>query len=113
MSYADVMRVVDMRTRQNAKRNNIPVNLNESTAHLYKKVEVCFGLRKNGKEFYVECIFSGGKGRADILWWGPDDGDIGAIEIVHTEDIETSGKSKYPVPVEFVNTSEMKSLEGF
>lgn len=93
-----------MRTRQNQKRNTIPINTNESLDHLLTKVKVAYELRKQGKEFYSEAIFAKGLGRADLLSWGEEDGDIEAIEIVHTEDIKKSGKEKYPVQVRFVLT---------
>jgi hypothetical protein len=102
MSYDDILRLVDIRTRQNAKRNTIPINVNESIEHLLAKVKEAYRLRKEGKDFYAEAIFSHGRGRADLLVWSDD--EVEAVEVVHTEDISVSGKSKYPVPVRFVYT---------
>jgi hypothetical protein len=48
-------------------------------------------------------VFKGKQGRADIFTWD-ENGEVEAIEIVHTEDIAKSGKEKYPCPVRFVHT---------
>lgn len=104
MSWKQVQEHLDIRMRQNAKRNTITVSTNESLAHFMLKAQICHQLRQNEKEFYTEAIFAGGKGRADIYVIDKD-GNY-AIEIVHTEDVLKTGKhNKYPVPIIFHYTT--------
>ena len=76
------------------KRNILPINMNESTAHITKKFEVCLELRKLGYDFICECRFRGFLGRPDIYL--PSE-DI-AIEILDSEiTLKASKLLKYPV----------------
>lgn len=89
--------LLDWRTIQNHKKDVIYFGLNESKEHFFKKAQICYELRMQGKHFITEAIFKDKKGRADIY----NITDNEAIEIVHTEDITKSGKDKYPCYVHF------------
>ena len=71
--------------------------------HELKKVEVCWELLKQKKEFITEAIFENGS-RADIL--NLTDGIV--IEILHTETVEKFKEKikKYPIDATYILTSE-------
>lgn len=74
-------------------RNCIRVNSNNTIEHEQLKFEICYWLKKNGKEFITEAKFSDGSGIADILVL---DDDI-VIEVLHSETEERFKTKNYPV----------------
>ena len=78
----------------NKVRNHLPINTNESLAHLHKKLDVAYNLIKNGSVLICEARFKGG-GRADIYCL---DTDV-AYEILCSEkEANILNKAKvYPV----------------
>jgi len=73
-------------------RNKVPININESREHLFKKVEICYQLRELGFDFICEANFKS-YGRADIFI---PEADV-VIEILHTEEVLEANKINYPV----------------
>ena len=106
LAFRKATDILDWRMKQNSKPNVIHVNANEGIEHFMEKCRQCHLLAKLGHTFYTEAIFKNGLGRADIY-------DVCceyAIEIVDTEDIRKSGKSKYPCAVKFVDAKTGESI---
>uniref|UniRef100_A0A6M3XY29 Competence protein CoiA nuclease-like domain-containing protein n=1 Tax=viral metagenome TaxID=1070528 RepID=A0A6M3XY29_9ZZZZ len=89
--------LIDRRTLQQNKKNLIKIGANESLTHAQKKVEFCHYLLQKGKQYYTECFFTNGKGRADIFLLD----DLIAVEIMdsETESKILEKKLKYPCMV--------------
>ena len=76
------------------KKNVIPINLNESEAHITQKFKVALEVRKLGENFIAEAKFKHCLGRADLYLI---DSDI-VIEIIDSEKVlKPSKELKYPV----------------
>jgi len=104
MTSCDVIRkrqkaieLIDRRTLQQNKKNLIKIGANESVEHAKKKTEFCHYLLTKGMQYYTECLFSNGKGKADIYVL-----DLNyAVEIMNTETESKilEKKLKYPCMV--------------
>ena len=68
----------------NRKLNEVRFSSGESQKHINKKREICEQLKKEGKHYITEAMFTKG-GRADILVLDT----FTAIEVVHTESNES------------------------
>jgi len=88
----------------NRNRNVLKWNPNESDEHIQMKLEICKYLRKQGEEFYTETVFTGGKGRADIV---SADREL-IIEVVNSEKEKSiiEKQKKYPLPIIFVDANQ-------
>ena len=78
-----ILNLVRYSNRIGSHINCIKLSPNNSWEHEKKKIEVCWNLLKENKQFLTEAIFMNGK-RCDIL--NITDGII--IEVLHTETIE-------------------------
>ena len=102
----DAARLLDLNMK--GKRNAIYLGNNESMAHAMKKAEVCFGLHKQNKEFYTECVFKNRKGRADIFCLD----DFLAIEIVDSETTGSILRKEKNYPCEILTISVCQKVGG-
>lgn len=96
-------RKLSQKYKRHAQRNTIVLCSNNSLAHEMKKAEICYTLKKQGKEFYTEAEFITGR-RADIYI---TDSDL-AVEIMHSEEMASLDTKKrfYPCSVVGVLTTE-------
>jgi hypothetical protein len=95
----------------NRVRNAVRFGSNETYNHFRTKVEVCYQLVQDGKDYITEAIFEGG-GRADII--NLDDHII--IECLETEtELEACSKcTSYPgmFAIEFARFADGKIIRG-
>mgnify|MGYP001593034604 CR=1 FL=1 len=92
----------------NRNRDCLRWSSGESNAHIQRKLDICKILKKQGKEFYTECIFDNGEGRADICVVEAENPRIYEIYETETKESLEVKKAKYPDIFEiiFVSASE-------
>lgn len=87
----------------NRHRDCLYWNAGETDATILMKLEIAKYLKKNGLEFYSECIFENGS-RADFL---VADGQF-IIEVLDSEKPENiiEKQKRYPLPIRSVNANQ-------
>ena len=94
----DVARL--FRHQSKIHRNCIRINIGSSLEHELKKFQVCWNLKKQGKEFITEAEFERPgifKKRADIVCL--DDGVILEIIVSEREESLLAKEMDYPLPI--------------
>lgn len=96
-------RLVRHSNRVGSHRNHVKISTGNSLRHELKKLEICYTLLEEDKEFLTEAIFENGK-RADILVLD----DAEAIEIVESESEEslTKKETSYPVSIQVIRAND-------
>ena len=93
----------------NRHRNVMRWSEHETIEHVSRKFEICFQLKKWGREFYTEAIFEPSGLRADVI-----DADEGVVyEVYQTESMESLKKKAllYPLEVRFVDANAVPFME--
>ena len=93
----------------NRHRNVMRWSEHETIEHVSRKFEICFQLKKWGREFYTEAIIEPSGLRADVI-----DADEGVVyEVYQTESMESLKKKAllYPLEVRFVDANAVPFTE--
>ncbi len=89
------LNLIEMNNRVGSQMNSLRFSINETEAHIKKKLEILIELRKQGHKVITEAILKGRKGRIDLF----DLSDSTAIEILNSEKEEACDLKDYPVRI--------------